>query len=362
MNQFSPLDTAAEIQLLLAETYYQLGENGVARRQLKEVAETLEISDPFSGVDKSAYLGLKGRTANLQGLVEESAARYEVCSLTHYERASVFYKDTAPSTDAAFVLKNSGDVTSKLERTQDAEKFYRQSLAMFSEVEGADSKNVATLRELLKTLPAGDQKMAKTSPSDAPSDKSGDERLTHVMIASPEGYLLDAKDKVAETVPACTLLEVVAETDDSYQVLFREGSYFVRREMVRVRRDIPSVGVMNFTDATPIFEAIAEGRALCMITNIWLPSTSSPKLRPRLKSLSADLFTCLHHARKNVAAVLFGNIQQFDEGMTELAPKTIPLIESEHPVMFDVFAAFAARAFSQENNADAKAALVKLDE
>ena len=363
VNEFSPLDTAADIQLFLAETYYQLGQNGVARRLLKEVEVALDADDLLPGKGETANPELNGRTANLQGLVEESAGRSEV-ALAHYERAFAIYKELGPSVDAAFVLKNAGDVTSKLERTQDAEKFYRQSLAMFSKVEGADSENVATLRDLLKNLPAGDKKMTQDAPSKSSSEKSDDDRVTHVMIASPEGYLLDTKDKVAETVPACTLLEVVAETDDSYQVLFRDGSYFVRREMVRVRRDIPSVGVMNFTDARPIFEVIAEGRRLMYDHEYLAAIDKFTEAEAAIeKSVGADnSFYVFTSCQKNVAAVLFGNIQQFDEGMTELAPKTIPLIESEHPVMFDVFAAFAARAFSQENNADAKAALVKLDE
>lgn len=349
-RDYAPLPLAITTQIDLATSHYTLGQSAVARYRLKKVKEMLDGFDPDTepfADDYSIPLDLDqayGDMFYLLGLVEQSVERNEL-ALDFFEQSIEKFEAAESRFNIAYAATEAGHVAVKLEKIEEASSFYAAAIEIYKDLEGDDSESASELVTLLNGLPT-----VKTSVAPAMENKTLDNG-EFVMVAAPEAPLLDDQGKTVSLAGACSLLEVVGQSETAYKVKIGSQTLSINKQLVRAGKTIPAIKLSD-PRVQKIFSSIVDGRrksrahdyegAVPIFEAAFQDSTALPA---EFDQLSVFTVCQLSNAYASI-----GQIDRARSLLDSIEPTINNLAEDNLGVMLDVWFTRANLDFSVQDN------------
>ena len=234
------------------------------RKEISQAISLLELTTLFAK-DLPAHLKPNyGSGLNLLGLIEDAAGRDEV-ALEQYQKALKQFAGNESSVDAVVILENLALLQMELEYFEQSKLNFEKALELRLDIDGAESKTVQTVRDRLAELEKSLAENAVRSPkSSAQSNEQQDAspNISHLMVTSARGYLLDDQLEVVSTVPRASLLEVIQPEGNYFVVQHDQQKLRIHKAAVRFGNMLPSQGVMSIEQAKPIYQLLAQSRQM----------------------------------------------------------------------------------------------------
>lgn len=182
-----------------------------------------------------------------QGQIDFEQERYENAR-AHFQAAVDERDERSPNADDGLAEESIGDVFVATEDLGNAKAAYERAIIRYAESDGPESDSVLDLREYTDNLT---------------SDR--DDTLSDVVVvALPQGYLLNDQGSIEHEVPGLTVLNWLSFDEHFHRVEFRGKEYRLANSQLRTFRNLPGYAfakpavfqtlLQNFSDSISAFD------------------------------------------------------------------------------------------------------------